>query len=260
MIQNITTWALLLSLSPKCSQLPSPMVLEIFILPLLKHRFWTFLLFAMGFRLWTIPDLCKNSFTFPDIFPDATCSSHLLPCFIPLAQQLDQSTPPAAEGIPSSCLREENLSHPAAQGPLITPPLGSPSSVNVYVSLQVTWIKLCPSVSVELSGCVKKHIGDFGITLFTPNLCGLPSSPLQDLFLVLLVCWHSLPSVSNKKLGTDLCLFWEYSYLAVTVSLGSHCDSVPSSLVSRCLCFSFLFFIPANCRHLHEKRYRALVM
>lgn len=142
---------------------------------------------------------------------------------------------------------------------MITPSLGSPSWVNVYVNLQVTWTKLCPFVSVELSGSLKKHIRDFVIILFTPNLYGLPISPLHDLFLVLLVCWHSLPSVSKKKLGTDLCLFWEYSYLAVTVSLGRHCDSVPSSLVSRHFWFSFLFFIPANCRHSQENRYRALV-
>lgn len=142
---------------------------------------------------------------------------------------------------------------------MITPPLGGPSWVNVYVNLQVTWIKPCPFVSVELSGSLKKH-GGFGITLFILNFCGLPSSLLHDLFLVLLVCWHSPLSASNKKLGTDLCLFWEYSYLAITVSLGSHCDWVLSSLVSRGFCFSFLFFIPVNCRHLHEHRYRALVM
>lgn len=143
---------------------------------------------------------------------------------------------------------------------MITPPLGSPSWVNVCVNLQVTWIEPCPFVSADPSGSLKKHVRDLGVTLFRPNFCGLPSSPLHGLFLVLLACWHSPPSVSNKKLGTDLCLFWEFSYLAVTVSLGSHCDSVPSSLVSRGLCVSFLFFIPVNCRHSHEYRYRTLVM
>lgn len=84
MIQGITTWALLLFLRPKCSQLPRLIVLEIFVLSLLKHRFWTFLRIAMEFRLWTVPDLCKDFFIFPYIFPDATCSSHLLPHPIPL--------------------------------------------------------------------------------------------------------------------------------------------------------------------------------
>ena len=151
------------------------------------------------------------------------------------------------------------LVHPAAQDPMITLPLGSPPWVNVYVYLKVTWIELCPFVPAELSGRFEKHVRDLGVTLFRPNFYGLPSSPLHDLFLVLLAYWHSPPSVPNKKLGTDLCLYWEYSYLAVTVSLGSHCDSVPSSLVSRCLWVSFLFFIPVCCRHSHEYRYRALV-
>lgn len=128
MIEAITTWIFCSSLW--VLNVPSFQVSwswKYLSYPCSSTGFVKFLLFAMGCRLWTVPDLIKDSFTFPHISPDAACSSHLLPHLFLLAEQLDQSTPPAAEGIPNSYLREEHLVHPEAQDPLITSPLGSPS-------------------------------------------------------------------------------------------------------------------------------------
>lgn len=148
MIEDITTWALALSSSPKTPKFLAPKALGIFVLPLLKHSFWMFLLLCdVGLSLWTLTDLCEGPFTFPYIFHDAMQSAHLLPhCGLAAWPEhtscrwsyLHSQLPPKrrASGSPCSPRHNDYIS------------FGSPSCVNASVNLHATWIGLSVFVSL----------------------------------------------------------------------------------------------------------------